>query len=276
MWRTRTNLRPRCNIHHLLACVVAWTSVVACGGTSSSEDTTHDPATVQRGCDLYFQHCVDCHGDGARGDGIHQQHLNPPPADLLSAASRSKSGDEYYTRIAGVGLPPSGMPAFAELMTETEIRDTIAFVDALADGVSVSCDGSMQTTGGETNADTHAEGSHTGEESSSGATTATTDPTGGSGSTSGGPAGSTSEGEESTGGPVDPACASLCDCVDASCSTLPGYPFDSSADCLDQCTGFTAEETACWGGFCAEITDNPALADHLCEHAWGGLGLQEC
>jgi hypothetical protein len=94
------------------------------------------------------------------------------------------------------------------------------------------------------------------------------------------PQSSSSGGDGGAGGGAgggDPAsdCELLCSCLEATCSSLEGYPYADTAACLTNCEAHTAEEVTCWGQFCDQAATS-ADPDHLCEHAWGDLGLEEC
>lgn len=89
----------------------------------------------------------------------------------------------------------------------------------------------------------------------------------------GGAAGGSSGGAGGVGASV---CEAYCGCLEATCSTLDGYPFADEPACLTACEGFTAEELDCWGAMCEQAAMTPGALDHLCEHAWGEVGLAEC
>ncbi|MEM7152870.1 MAG: hypothetical protein AAF799_08505 [Myxococcota bacterium] len=88
---------------------------------------------------------------------------------------------------------------------------------------------------------------------------------------------STSDGNGSTGdGAVSVECVAHCDCLETECAEYEGYPFGTRQACEDDCMGLSAEEQACYMMWCPEVPKNPGIALHLCEHAWGELGLNEC
>ncbi len=71
-------------------------------------------------------------------------------------------------------------------------------------------------------------------------------------------------------------CATYCQCMQDTCSTQAGYPFATPADCASACAQQAAEERACWPVWCAQAKSATTTKAHLCEHAWGKFGLDEC
>lgn len=255
----------------LFFCVL---TVSACS-TDGESKTSIDPATARTNCELYAANCFDCHGAEARGDGPHGMHLDPAPTDLRSPDSRAL-GREMLFALVRDGISGTGMPAFSDLLSEDEIRATLDHVDSLAAGTAATCqDGSgsdseaagVSSTGG-------AGGSATGttgepDLGTTGAATTDSQTSDSDSEESTGPGGT-------TGTSVSPECEAWCSCLEAACSDVAGYPIGSVEECHVECAMRTDEEIACWQGFCDSVAESPALADHNCEHAWGGLGLAEC
>jgi hypothetical protein len=71
-------------------------------------------------------------------------------------------------------------------------------------------------------------------------------------------------------------CVAYCQCMADTCSTQAGYPFANPADCATACAQQAPEERACWPQWCAQAKSADATKTHLCEHAWGKFGLDEC
>lgn len=272
------------SLRHLFAFVC-----LGCGGaeTSSSDGTPTDADALVRGCDVYAQYCVDCHGPAAQGHGIHEQHLDPPPASLVDDAAIGKTDAVMRATIEQGGMN-TGMPAYATVLSDSEVGDVMRFVRGLAADPSLSCTagGADDDADPTTAADTAASGSDGAADSpgqgTGGASTGEPDAT-----TGGGQTGSTTTGtdpstdgdgaSDSSGGPSgSPECEAYCGCVVPTCETEPGYPFADETACFDFCAERTAEELSCWMGFCDAVATSPGLELHLCEHAWGELGLNEC
>lgn len=76
-------------------------------------------------------------------------------------------------------------------------------------------------------------------------------------------------------GSTEAACLAYCECMDRTCASAPNYPFGKAGSCLTACASFTAEERACFTGFCTGGADG-GPSQHVCDHATGKLGLSEC
>jgi hypothetical protein len=70
-------------------------------------------------------------------------------------------------------------------------------------------------------------------------------------------------------------CAPYCECLTDTCASQSGYPFSGVADCVSQCGPLSVEEKDCLPKWCEQAK---TLSDkvHVCEHAWGKFGLDEC
>jgi hypothetical protein len=77
------------------------------------------------------------------------------------------------------------------------------------------------------------------------------------------------------GGGDGPSCEAHCMCLMQTCATEMGYPFPTAEQCKTTCNGWTAEEKICLPKWCIKAKD-VANKTHLCEHAWGKLGTDEC
>lgn len=116
-------------------------------------------------------------------------------------------------------------------------------------------------------------GTSGGSSGGSGSGTASGSGTGSSGTSGGsGSTGSTDSGSTSGG---NAGCAAYCTCMSGTCATEVGYPWADEAACLSACEQFTTAEMTCWDMWCYQASLGGAV-DHLCEHAWGANGLDEC
>lgn len=91
-----------------------------------------------RGERLYRWYCLPCHGLEGRGDGPTGERLAVRPRDLTRGIYKLKTSgpgempfDEDLYRTITAGIPPSGMPPFAEFDSE-ERWSLVAFVKSLA------------------------------------------------------------------------------------------------------------------------------------------------
>lgn len=73
----------------------------------------------------------------------------------------------------------------------------------------------------------------------------------------------------------DLLCQTYCACLNDTCSTQTGYPFAAAGSCATACAAMNADQRKCWPNWCEQAKAS-ANKEHLCEHAWGALGLDEC
>ncbi|MEQ9318024.1 MAG: c-type cytochrome [Polyangiaceae bacterium] len=233
-------------------CVLAALSfsiAAGCGeqATPDEEGFRHqgDAAAIEEGCTLYSQNCAGCHGDQGHGDGLHAMHLMPGATSLVAPESIDKSVEHRFERIMNGGaVPPynSGMPAYQGVLSEDDVWKILALIHSMAHGGGQVC----ALEGG----------------------------AGGAGGTGG--AGVGGAGGTGGAGGVPPHCTQWCSCLTTHCSTFSGYPFASVEDCHATCMQTEESLIACWQDFCDDVPNNPGLAEHQCEHAWGALGNFEC
>lgn len=89
--------------------------------------------SIARGARLYAEHCAACHGAAGRGDGPAAAGLKVPPADLTAAHVLDHSeGDIFWWLSAGIA--ESGMPGFADQLSEQERWDLVNWVRTLPVG----------------------------------------------------------------------------------------------------------------------------------------------
>lgn len=86
--------------------------------------------SIGRGLALYPDNCAACHGVHDKGDGPAAAALKVPPADLTAAHVLEHSeGDIFWWLTAGI--PESGMPGFADRLSEDDRWDLINWVRTL-------------------------------------------------------------------------------------------------------------------------------------------------
>jgi mono/diheme cytochrome c family protein len=95
---------------------------------------------LETGAALYANHCANCHGDAGDGEGPAAYLVYPKPRDFRSGAFRfrtTKSGQlptiDNLMRTIRAGVPGTAMPAYGNLLSESEI-------EALAEHVATYSD----------------------------------------------------------------------------------------------------------------------------------------
>lgn len=84
---------------------------------------------VQAGTDIYRADCVGCHGGPATSRAPWARGLNPTPPYLLDA-SRHWSPPELWW-IVKHGVKMTGMPGWDKSLSDGQIWDVVAFLEAL-------------------------------------------------------------------------------------------------------------------------------------------------
>ncbi len=86
-----------------------------------------DSASVKRGRALFAQHCTQCHGKEAEGNGPGAKTLKSKPADLKGLAAKFK-GASFFIQVSG---GKNEMPAWADVLTKPEIEDLSQYLNSL-------------------------------------------------------------------------------------------------------------------------------------------------
>jgi mono/diheme cytochrome c family protein len=101
---------------------------------SNSAELTAEQRNLQKGQQLYQQHCVHCHGLSGGGDGPTAVSLVPRPRDFRrgifkwkSTASRAKPTHEDLVAILRDGAMGTSMPPFA-LLSDDKLRALADYV----------------------------------------------------------------------------------------------------------------------------------------------------
>lgn len=93
-----------------------------------------DAISVANGATLFAANCVLCHGPQAKGNGILAKTFPIPPVDLLTEPHTAKhtAGDFFHWLTHGI--PGTGMPAFADKLSEEDRWDVVNFLHATSRG----------------------------------------------------------------------------------------------------------------------------------------------
>ena len=112
----------------------ASTRPVSAAGAAASASL--DDPYLKNGRAVYFTHCAACHGERGQGDGASAAGFATKPSNLADGRLMNPLPDEFLANViqrggSAEGLSP-GMPAFAQYLGETQIRDVIAYLRSLA------------------------------------------------------------------------------------------------------------------------------------------------
>lgn len=94
-----------------------------------------DPAptvvpSLSAGEALFGERCAGCHGPAGQGNGPQGPGLDPPPADLTSAALHTSSPLDFFRKI-NVGVAGTAMPAFQDQLPEDQRWAVALYASAL-------------------------------------------------------------------------------------------------------------------------------------------------
>jgi len=100
---------------------------------AGADTSAPDP---ERGRVQYLTFCASCHGESGGGDGPLSETLDPRPARHNDPRYMNALSDEHLFRVikfggAAVGKSPTMAP-WGGALTDTQIRDVVAFVRTLA------------------------------------------------------------------------------------------------------------------------------------------------
>lgn len=90
------------------------------------------PARADNGKRIYGTYCASCHGVAGLGDGAAGKALTPPPADLTRHGPPQARQPRWQTILRG--SPGTAMPAFANVLTQTQLDDLHRFPAQLRHG----------------------------------------------------------------------------------------------------------------------------------------------
>jgi cytochrome c553 len=85
---------------------------------------------LDRGRAIYREHCMDCHGETGKGDGVKAPFLSPRPGNLISAATSAKTDKELLRTIAQ-GKPRTAMPAWQDRLPAADQQSVLHYIRSL-------------------------------------------------------------------------------------------------------------------------------------------------
>ena len=93
-----------------------------------------DAISIANGVTLFAANCVPCHGPQAKGNGILAKTFAIPPVDLLTEPHTAKHTAGDFFHWLTYGIPGTGMPAFADKLSEEDRWDVVNFLHATSRG----------------------------------------------------------------------------------------------------------------------------------------------
>ena len=94
---------------------------------------TADAQASGHGAMLFADHCVACHGEQGRGDGVLSGLWEKPPANLIDGPFAFTSGqakDAMLARVIKFGIPGTDMPGH-ELLSDSDVKTLVEYVSAM-------------------------------------------------------------------------------------------------------------------------------------------------
>lgn len=88
-----------------------------------------DKQRIERGFDLYREHCVNCHGAPGVAPDAFALGMTPVPANLALTAKHWPAKRMYW--VVRYGIKMTGMPAWEFRLREEELWDLVAFLMTL-------------------------------------------------------------------------------------------------------------------------------------------------
>ena len=108
-------------------------SVQAFPDTYLATDIPYAATSITAGLKHYEDNCTGCHGVSGHGNGPAATNLPVKPADLSAPHTALHTGGDLYWWVTH-GIPASGMPAFADVLTNDDRWDIINFLGAFSIG----------------------------------------------------------------------------------------------------------------------------------------------
>jgi len=93
-----------------------------------------DAISVANGATIFAANCVLCHGPQAKGNGVLAKTFPIPPVDLLTEPHTAKHTAGDFFHWLTYGIPGTGMPAFADKLSEEDRWDVVNFLHATSRG----------------------------------------------------------------------------------------------------------------------------------------------
>ncbi|KIO47807.1 CopD family protein, partial [Nitrosospira sp. NpAV] len=93
-----------------------------------------DTISIANGSVLFAENCVACHGLQGKGNGVLAKTFAKPPVDMLTEPHTAKHTAGDFFHWLTFGIPDTGMPVFADKLSEEERWDVVNFLHAMSRG----------------------------------------------------------------------------------------------------------------------------------------------
>ena len=93
-----------------------------------------DTISIANGSALFAENCVACHGPQGKGDGVMAKSFAKPPVDMLTEPHTAKHTAGDFFHWLTFGIPDTGMPVFADKLSEEDRWDVVNYLHAMSRG----------------------------------------------------------------------------------------------------------------------------------------------
>ena len=80
------------------------------------------------GRDIFYKHCIACHGDKGNGKTFAANVLNPPPKNFTAEKSKKELTEERMILSVTKGRKGTAMMPWESNLTEKEIRSVVHYI----------------------------------------------------------------------------------------------------------------------------------------------------
>ena len=93
-----------------------------------------DTISIANGSAHFAENCVPCHGAQGKGNGVMAKSFAKPPVDMLTEPHTAKHTAGDFFHWLSFGIPGTGMPEFADKLSEEDRWDVVNFLHAMSRG----------------------------------------------------------------------------------------------------------------------------------------------
>ena len=86
------------------------------------------PADFETGRDIFYKHCIACHGDKGNGKTFAANVLNPPPKNFTTEKSKKELTEERMILSVTKGRKGTAMMPWESNLTKKQIRSVVQYI----------------------------------------------------------------------------------------------------------------------------------------------------